>query len=656
MEFAHLDARELTVSFGSPLDTKEQVRAAIDIVDLVGRYVQLRRSGRNYVGLCPWHDDTRPSLQVNPERQSFKCWVCDIGGDVFSFVMKMEGVSFPEALAILADRAGIEMKSRRPARTGGPTEAGGEPGEFDSAAAPAVVSGEDKRALYRAMAWAETQYHECLLSSPEAEPARRYLHERGITPESLHKFHLGFSPNQADWLLRRAGGAAARARVLETIGVLARSQDGSSYDRFRGRVLFPIRDTQDRPVGLGGRVLPDAGSTSRAKYVNSPETPLFTKSAQLYGLDVARPAFRKGRIALVMEGYTDCIIAHQHGFENAVAVLGTALGDRHVRLLKRFVDRIVLVLDGDEAGQRRANEVLALFLAENVDLRILTLPEGMDPADFLGEHGGEAFADLLEARARDALEHAFEAKTRGLDVEGDVHASSRALEEILAVLATAPRLRHDTTSEQRLRQEKILSRLAFLFRVPEHAVRQRLTALRRAAPRRRPSGPVDGPADRREAESRSTGRIDPWERELLEILVGHPELVSQARAEIAGERLTFEPARRIYQASCRLSGAGTTPTFDCLMLEFEDPVIKSLLVELDERGRAKEVTDPESLLASLIRSFHEQAAVKQRAFHTAALREGGLDEEQQRDLLREIEEQERSRQRAQQGISDPTEG
>jgi len=656
MEFAHLDARELTVSFGSPLDTKEQVRAAIDIVDLVGRYVQLRRSGRNYVGLCPWHDDTRPSLQVNPERQSFKCWVCDIGGDVFSFVMKMEGVSFPEALAILADRAGIELKPRRPARTGGPTEAGGEPGEFDSATPPAVVSGEDKRALYRAMAWAETQYHECLLGAPEAEPARRYLQERGITPESLEKFHLGFSPNEPDWLLRRAGGTASRARVLETIGILARSQDGSLYDRFRGRVLFPIRDTQDRPVGFGGRVLPDSGSTSRAKYVNSPETPLFTKSAHLYGLDVARAAFRKGRTALVMEGYTDCIVAHQHGFEHAVAVLGTALGDRHVRLLKRFVDRIVLVLDGDEAGQRRANEVLALFVAENVDLRILTLPEGMDPADFLGEHGAEAFADLLDARARDALEHAFEAKTRGLDVEGDVHASSRALEEILAILATAPRLRQDTTSEQRLRQEKMLSRLAFLFRVPEHAVRQRLTALRRAAPRRRPSGPVDAPADQPEAESRSTGQIDPWERELLEILVGHPELVSQARAEIAGEQLAFEPARRIYQACCRLSDAGRTPTFDCLMLEFEDLTIKSLLVELDERGRAKEVTDPESLLASLIRSLHEQAAIKQRAFHTAALREGGLDEEQQRDLLREIEEQERSRQRAQQGISDPTDG
>ncbi len=662
MDFAHLGTRELTVSLGSSFDAKEQVREAIDIVDLVGRYVRLHRRGKLFLGLCPWHQDTRPSLQVNPERQSFKCWVCDVGGDVFSFVMKMEGVSFPEALAMLADRAGIELKPRRssgPRGSGDPSRAaggvGGEPGPAASATA-----GEGKRSLYRAMAWAETQYHECLLRAPEAESARKYLQERGITRESVQKFHLGFSPNDATWLLRRAGGTAARAKVLETIGLLARSSDGSLYERFRGRVLFPIRDTQDRPVGLGGRVLPELAGTTRAKYVNSPETPLFTKSNHLYGLDVARAALRKSRTALVMEGYTDCIVAQQYGFDNAVAVLGTALTDRHVRLLKRFVDRIVLVLDGDEAGQRRANEVLSLFVAENVDLRILTLPEGMDPADFLSEHGAEAFADLVSTRARDALEHAFEAKTRGLDLENDVHAASRALEEIVAVLAAAPRLRHDTTRDNRLRQEKTLSRLAFMFRVPEEAVRQRLTALRRATSRRResrrPEGLVEGAAPGPEGEavvgSWSAAQIDPWERELLEIVIRYPDCVPQLAGEIGWKQLPFEAARRIYQACCRLSDAGTKPTFDRLMLEFDEPVIKTLLVELDERGRAKDISDPESLLQSLIRSFQEKEAAKQRPLQEGSLREGGLGESEQLDLLRRIAEQERARQ----GISDPTEG
>ncbi len=233
------------------------------------------------------------------------------------------------------------------------------------------------------MAWAERQYHDCLLSSPEAEPARKYLQDRGITAESIERFHLGFSPTEPSWILQRAGGTPARARVLETIGVLARPAGGGSlYDRFRGRVLFSIRDVQGRPVGLGGRVLPGL-SDSPAKYVNSPETPLFAKSHLLYGLDVARETIRKSRTALVMEGYTDCIVAHQYGFTDAVAVLGTALGEGHVRILKRFADRIVLVLDGDEAGQRRANEVLELFVAQQVDLRILTLPDELDPCEFL---------------------------------------------------------------------------------------------------------------------------------------------------------------------------------------------------------------------------------------------------------------------------------
>ena len=191
----------------------------------------------------------------------------------------------------------------------------------------------DKKVLLQAMAWAERQYHQCLLESPEAEPARRYLQERGITAESIEQFHLGFSPVERDWILRSVRGEgdqrrlAHRARILEAIGILARPAEGGSYyDRFKARVLFSIRNAQGRPVGIGGRVLPELGSTSPAKYVNSPETPLFTKSKLLYGLDLARDAMRKTRTALVMEGYTDVIVAHQYGFQNAVAVLGHGVG------------------------------------------------------------------------------------------------------------------------------------------------------------------------------------------------------------------------------------------------------------------------------------------------------------------------------------------
>jgi DNA primase len=639
MDFACRAARELTVSSGSSLDLKEQVRQAIDIVDLVGSVVQLRRQGRNYVGLCPWHDDTRPSLQVNPERQSFKCWVCDIGGDVFSFIMKTEGVEFREALEMLADRAGIAL---RPARSRSQSTPGG---------------ADDKRTLYQAMAWAEQQYHDCLLHAPEAEPARHYLAQRKITSESIGKFHLGFAPERRSWLLARGADTPYKAKTLETIGLVVRPSTGVGlYDRFKGRLLFPIRDTQGRPVGLGGRVLPQSGSTSPAKYVNTPETPLFSKSNLLYGLDLAREAVRRGGTALVMEGYTDVIAAHQYGFGNAVAVLGTALGEGHIRILNRFAERIVLVLDADEAGQRRANEVLELFVAEQADLQVLTLPEGTDPCDFLHEHGAEAFADLIENKAVDALNHAFRAATGGLDLEddardrrlvsrldSDVHWADQALDRLLSIIAKA--------QDIGAREQKILQQLAGRFRVEEMTVRRRVQALRRRSrsrtePRRAEEAP------NAEAASQRPEKIEPTERELLELLIAHPECFPAGRSQIDPLWITAESSRRIYQTCCRLLDAGITPSFDRLMLEFDHPAIKSLLVELDEGGRAKGArdADPEALLGELIQTVQRKEAERQRPAQLVALREGRLDDSQETELLEKIIRQERSRQ----GISEPT--
>lgn len=633
------------MSRGSSLDAKELVKQAVDIVDLVGASISLRRQGRNFVGLCPWHDDTRPSLQVNPERQSFKCWVCDIGGDVFSFVMKMEGVSFPEALKMLADRAGIQLE---PARRGGPAP-GGE---------------ADKRTLYQAMAWAEKQYQWCLVESPEGEPARRYLQDRRISQASIERFHLGFAPNHATWILGRTAGSGFGPAILEKIGILARPSTGiGHYDRFRGRVLFSIRDPQGRPVGLGGRVLPESGNTSPAKYVNSPETPLFSKSKLLYGLDVARDAMRRSRTALVMEGYTDCIVAQQCGFEDAVAVLGTALGEQHIRTLKRFVDRIVLVLDGDEAGQRRANEVLELFVAQNADLRIVTLPEGLDPAEFLLEHGGEAFRDLLETRALDALEHAFLTATRNVDLERDVHAASQALERLVSIVAKAPRLRADSPDDARFREEKILQRLAGSFRVPEQVVRERLTALRRAGQRReeqrgasaapqRPAPPTPAGARPLSGPAAPPAMLDPWVRELLELVVRFPEHLAAIRGAVPQGTIAHVLGGRIYDTCCRLSDQGTRPGFDRLMLEFDEPELQNLLVELDEQGRAKGIDNPAALIEELRRSYQRRLSEQQRPAQAVELRRGRLDEGQELDLLRQSVRQVRARH----GISEPTDG
>ena len=292
---------------------------------------------------------------------------------------------------------------------------------------------------------------------------------------------LGFAPLDRDWIIKQAGGSRSRAKVLEAIGVLRRSAGGSLYEFFRGRGLFAIHDAQGRPVGIGGRLLPGIEGFLPGKYVNSPETPLFHKSHLLYGLDLAKEAIHKSKdkTALVMEGYTDVIVAHQFGFHNAVAVLGVALTEAHIKILKRFVDRVVLVLDGDEAGQKRTTEVLELFVAQQVDLRILTLPDDLDPCDFLQQRGAAAFAELLATGTIDALEHAFRSATRGLDLERDTHGASQALERLIKLLAKGPRLQANTTGADRLREEKFLQRFAALFRVSETEVRRRLTALRR---------------------------------------------------------------------------------------------------------------------------------------------------------------------------------
>ncbi|MBN1588060.1 MAG: DNA primase, partial [Pirellulales bacterium] len=603
----------------------------------VGGYVALRRQGRGYVALCPWHDDSRPSLQVNPERQSFKCWVCDIGGDVFSFVMKMENVEFREALEMLAERAGIELQPRQRPQAG----------PADSPEAPA----RDKKTLLRAMAWAEGQYHRCLVDRAEAEPARQYLKQRGITAESLERFHLGFAPDASGWILRQAEGGTAPRQVLEAIGLLVPRGDGSHYERFQGRLLFSIRDAQGRPVGFGGRVLPETSSaTSPAKYVNSPETPLFTKSNLLYGLELAKESIRraKDKFALVMEGYTDVIMAHQHGFDNAVAVLGTALGPRHVQILKRFADRVVLVLDGDEAGQKRAAEVLELFVAQDVDLRILTLPESSDPCDFLEKHGAEAFRDLLNHSTVDAVEHAFQTVTQGVDLAGDVHGASQALDRMVSLLAKAPR----PTGLRRFREEKILSRLATRFAVPELDIRTRLTELRRQQRKPVYVSPGDPSPDERPVRIEDLHQRAPTECELLELLVTFPALLAEARTEFSPEQITEEPLRRIYETSCRLADEGTLADFDRLMLEFDQADMKSLLVELDQSPRLAGMSDPVPLLKELIENHKRTESERRHPSQLAALKNKGLDESQKQDLLRTVMEELRARH----GISDPTDG
>lgn len=588
------------------IQSKERVRQATDIVELIGGYLSLRRQGHHYVGLCPWHDDTRPSLQVNPERQSFRCWVCNIGGDVFSFIMQTESVDFRGALQMLAEKVGISLARERV-----------------GSRSPATTRVDEKARLYQAMAWAEEEYHHCLVSAPEAQRARKYLEERQIHAETAQKFHLGYAPNQWNWLQNRAKTTSFEPHILERVGLIHAPTGGrGQYDRFRGRVLFSIRDVQSRPVALGGRILPELAGEATAKYINSPETPLFHKNQQLYGLDQAKASITKQGGAVVVEGYTDCVIAHQFGYTNVVAVLGTALGEQQIELLRRFAESVTLMLDGDEAGQRRANQILELFVARQVDLKILTLPEKYDPCDFLIAHGSEAFSHFL-ASAVDALEHKIRTVTKGLD-SADTHQANVALEDILGTLCRAPRLTAGTSSALRLREEQILSRLAHRFVVSETHLRDRVIEMRRKVRK--------NPLVEKRAEisaSESIGQIDPWDRELLEFILALPGQLPTISEAIRTDDLTSSAGRRIYAKCLELSRLQITPDVDRLMLELEDSNLRNLLSRLEECGRAKAGSDRKLELQQILENYRRRTEDSCHISSIASLRKGGQEESQQ---------------------------
>jgi DNA primase len=501
--------------------------------------------------------------------------------------------------------------------------------------------------LYRVVAWAEEQYHRCLIQAPEAEIARVYLDQRGLNQETVGKYRLGFGPPEWDWLLSRARAAGFNEKVLQSAGLCKPRPNGPGhYDYFRGRVLFPIRDPQGRPVGFGARILPQFAENNPAKYINSPETPLFSKSKLLYGLDTAREIIGKTHHAVVMEGYTDVLIARQFGIDTAVAVLGTALGERHIQILRRHAaDAITLVLDGDEAGQKRTNEILELFIAQQIDLRIATPPDELDPCDFLLERGAAPFQALLDS-AVDALEHAYSTATRGLDVRRDPHEANRALEKLLQTIAKAPRLSATTSSDHILREAAMLARLARMFELPEELLRRRLADLRRGSA-------VGG---RPKLHGDNFVEIEPlalsgWDRELLELVLLNPESTTAMAESIPADALAAAPLRLIYTRCCELLAEGIRPDFERLMLEFDDERIKSLLVDVEEQARLKSAGDIAARLRGLLHWHRRKDGETTVQAQVRALAEQSLGEDEGMRVFAELIEQERSLR----GISAPME-
>jgi DNA primase len=404
----------------------DDIRASVDLVDLIGRFVNLRKAGTNWKGLCPFHAEKTPSFMVNPRKGIFHCFGCGVGGDAFSFLMRQDRLSFPEAVRALAKTAGVALPEER-------------------ATSPADSGREE---LFKIVELAARFYADAL-GKPGGERARDYLAKRGIDPEVARRFGLGYAPEGWDALLAFMRAERVAAEGLETAGlVLSRPGGGSFYDRFRGRLIFAIRDVQGRVVAFGGRAFGD----EQPKYLNSPETPIYTKGNLLYAIDLARGTMRERNRALLVEGYVDCLMAHQHGFTETVAALGTAFTPAQLGTLRRYCEEVVTFFDADAAGQKAAERAAELLepsgdgLAWSVNrtgvfetgapfrLKVALLPPGHDPDTFLREHGAAALTARIEA-ARSLLGYALDRAIADPDGTTGARARATAFARVALMLA-----------------------------------------------------------------------------------------------------------------------------------------------------------------------------------------------------------------------------
>ncbi len=432
----------------------EEIKARLDIVDVIGSYIPLKRSGKNYKALCPFHEEKTPSFVVFPETQTWHCFgACNTGGDIFSFVMKKEGVDFQGALRLLAARAGISLERE---------EEGDE-------------SARVRQRLREIHAAAAAHFHDLLLRHPQGEVAREYVRKRGLDESVVRTFQLGYALDSWDDVLRYLTTLGYSQEELELAGLIVRREDGRIYDRFRHRLMIPIHDAQGRVVAFGGRVLGEG----HPKYLNSPQTPIFDKGRTLYGYAQAVRAIRAEDRAVIVEGYMDVLAAHQAGFKNVVASMGTALTATQLRLLSRHTRRIVLALDADTAGELAAlrgievarehldREVEPMITPRGalryestlqVDLRILRLPPGMDPDDLIRQDP-QRWAELVEA-ALPVVDFYLEYIQETLDL-------STPQGKAEAVRVMAPLLREVA---DRVVRDHYVQRLARLLRVDERVL------------------------------------------------------------------------------------------------------------------------------------------------------------------------------------------
>ena len=576
----------------------DRVKQQADIVRVVGEYVRLRKSGQNFTGLCPFHSEKTPSFAVHPVKQIYHCFGCGVGGDVFKFVMEMDKVPFPDAVRAVAEKCGIPVPR---AREHTPEE------RRENQQRTSLVD------LHREVA---AFFAQQLAGTLEGKAARAYLLDRGLDTEAIARFGIGYAPSGGDALLR-AVKQKYPEKVLETSGLFSRDQGGRPYDRFRRRIMFPIANDSGKIVAFGGRALGD----DLPKYLNSPETPIYSKSSVLYHLDRAKEALRQSDFAVLVEGYMDAIAVARAGISNVVASCGTSLTETQVKLINRFTRRIVVNYDPDTAGQAATERSLTILLEHGADVRVLALPGGKDPDSFIRAEGAPAYEKLLAAAP--AYVDYLIARARKMDLatgEGKL----RAVNFLLPYVQRIP---------DHLLRSEWATRIAQQLRIEEPVLRE---SMRKAASERR---------SQVKTRPELVGRAGkPAERRLVQMLIESEQFRAQLAEQIRAEELHLGlETERILALLVETSATGAMPDAAALAVSLEE-LDRRLLFEIAfEAGGAPTWEEAESCLTVLRRRrAEEELASVQRQIEAQAAAAGSPAElrrllERKQELRRRLE-------------------
>lgn len=574
--------------------TLERIRAANDIVEVISGYLPLKRAGANFVALCPFHREKTPSFNVNPQRQIFHCFGCHKGGDVFAFVMAYENIGFLDAVRRLAERARIPIEWER-----GP----------DAAAARHV-----KDVLLEMHEQIAQRWHACLLNEAAGQPARDYLAKRGVSPEAVKRFRLGYAPEAWDDTVNWARAKGYDLALVEKGGLIIRREKGEGwYDRFRGRLMFPICDEQGRVIGFSGRVI--AGDEKTAKYINSPETPLFQKSRVFFGLDKAKRAILDAGCAIICEGQLDLIACHMAGLQNVVAPQGTAFTAEHARILKRYCDEVILCFDSDEAGQNAAIRSLDALMGSGLAIRVAVVPAPHDPDSFIRERGGDAFRQLLTA-AQGFFDYLLDRLCTLHDPATDKGRLAITREMAAAALKTANQVLLDTCAQK----------TAFRLGVDVGAVREEFRKV--SAPRTalEPEEPL----------SEEASRPSPIEFWLLKLLFIHEELVGWAAMHLLPDWIEHPLAREIVARRFEAQAGETWLGLPAFLDALPSPEMQALVTEAAAETRP--IPNPEQQIADVTLRLRNQHLDRQLAALTAQLVRADLADAERLSLLRQQQE------------------